>query len=384
MARAPIDDTLPEPDRLEGAPHPRETPHLFGHSQAQTDFLDAFNSHRLHHAWLLCGPRGIGKATLAWKLARFLLATPEDDGGFFAPEKPTTLDIPEDHPTAHHLRALADPRFRLIRRTANDKGDRLRSVISVEDIRKLKEELSLSAPDGGRRAVIIDSADEMNPQAANALLKLLEEPPAKVTMLLIAHQPAKLLPTIRSRCRTLALWPLSPPDLSDALTQAGAELDPADAQALAELAGGSVGAAFRLIGQDAVPSPPRPVELHRRGCCCWQCSSRTTLAIIWMIMMLHFPQKYNMIYMVNMPPLPSSSLSATVMTSSKVFAWRMWLVVLKGEGGRHSYSFSEAMGRASEEQRETSHPICSATIPCTRRTTCCSLSLSSSVFSQWT
>lgn len=253
MARAPIDDTLPEPDRLEGAPHPRETSHLFGHSQAQTDFLDAFNSHRLHHAWLLCGPRGIGKATLAWKLARFLLATPEDDGGFFAPEKPTRLDIPDDHPVANHLRALADPNFRLVRRTIHPTTGKMRSVISVEDIRLLKEKQALSSADGGRRVVIIDSSDEMNASASNALLKLLEEPPAKVTMLLIAHQPAKLLPTIRSRCRTLALWPLSPPDLSDALTQAGAELDPADAQALAELAGGSVGAAFRLIGQDALP-----------------------------------------------------------------------------------------------------------------------------------
>ena len=252
MARFDPDDALPEPDRLEGAPHPRETARLYGHTQAQTAFLDAFNSGRLHHAWLITGPRGVGKATLAWKLARFLLATPENDGGFFAPDPPTTLDIPDDHPTARHLRALADPRFRLIRRTANDKGDRLRSVISVEDIRHLKQELSLSSPDGGRRAVILDAADEMNPQAANALLKLLEEPPAKVTLLLIAHQPAKLLPTIRSRCRTLPLWPLSPDDLSDALTQAGAEIDPADRQALAELAGGSVGAAFRLIGQDGL------------------------------------------------------------------------------------------------------------------------------------
>lgn len=247
-----VSDDLPEPDRLEGAPHPRETAHLFGHAAAEADFLHAFNSGRLHHGWMITGPRGVGKATLAWKIARFLLATPEGDGGFFAPGVPTSLDVSDDHPVAHRLRALAEPNFRLVRRGANDKGDRLRSVISVEDIRTLKEKLALSSADGGRRAVIVDSADEMNPQAANALLKLLEEPPAKVTLLLVAHQPAKLLPTIRSRCRTLQLRPLNPADLSDALTQAGAVIEPEDRQALAELAGGSVGEAFRLTAQEAL------------------------------------------------------------------------------------------------------------------------------------
>lgn len=246
------EDALPEPDRLEGAPHPRETPVLFGQEDAEAAFLSAFNSGRLHHGWLITGPRGLGKATLAWKIARFLLATPEDDGGVFAPARPETLDIDADHPIAHRLRALAEPRFRLVRRGPNDKGDRLRTVISVEDIRLLKEKLALSAADGGRRAVILDAADEMNPQAANALLKLLEEPPARVTLLLVAHQPAKLLPTIRSRCRELRLRPLPPQALADALTAAGAEIAPEDRVALAELAGGSVGEAFRLTAQAAL------------------------------------------------------------------------------------------------------------------------------------
>lgn len=246
------DDALPEPDRLEGAPHPRETPVLFGQAQAEAAFLSAFNAGRLHHGWLITGPRGLGKATLAWKIARFLLATPEDDGGFFAPARPETLDIDPDHPVAHRLRALADPNFRLVRRAPNDKGDRLQTVISVKEIRKLKEELSLSAADGGRRAVILDAADEMNPQAANALLKLLEEPPARVTLLLVAHQPAKLLPTIRSRCRELRLRPLDPAALADALTAAGADIAPEDRVALAELACGSVGEAFRLTAQAAL------------------------------------------------------------------------------------------------------------------------------------
>ncbi len=251
MARhsRPADDTLPEPDRAEGAPHPRETARLYGHTAAQDAFLSAFNGGRLHHGWLISGPRGVGKATLAWRLARFLLAAPDDDG-MFAPPPPDTLDIPETHPVATRLRALSEPRLFLLRRGPNERGNALSQIISVEEVRELKKFLNLSAPDGGRRAVIIDAADEMNPNAANAILKMLEEPPARVTFLLIAHQPARLLPTIRSRCRSLPLHPLSPQDLADALTQAGVEVE--DPQATAELAGGSVGTALRLVTLDGL------------------------------------------------------------------------------------------------------------------------------------
>ena len=140
-----------------------------------------------------------------------------------------------------------------MRRSLDDKGEKLRTVIGVEDVRKLIAFFNMSAADGGRRVAILDSADEMNPNAANALLKLLEEPPAKVTILLISHQPGRLLPTIRSRCRELRLQPLSPADLSDALTEAGGVVAPDDRIALAELAGGSVGEAFRLTNLDGLP-----------------------------------------------------------------------------------------------------------------------------------
>jgi DNA polymerase-3 subunit delta' len=237
---------IPEPDCLDGAPHPRHTGQVFGHQAAEAVFLDAFNADRLHHAWLISGPKGIGKATLAWRLARFLLATPEGDGGFFAAPKPDTLDIPATDPVAHRLLALSEPRLFLLRRPYDEKTERLRGDITVDETRILRNFLSLSAADGGRRVVIIDSADEMNRSAANGILKLLEEPPAKVTFLIVSHQPADLLPTIRSRCRDLRLAPLSPTDLSDALIQAGAAIDPADREGLAQLAGGSVGEAFRL------------------------------------------------------------------------------------------------------------------------------------------
>ena len=241
-----MSDALPEPDRADGAPHPRETARLIGHAAAEAEFLSAFRQGRLHHAWLITGPKGVGKATLAWRLARFLLATPNEGGGMFAPPPPETLDIPADHPVLRRMRALSEPRLVLLRRAPNDKATALSQFITVDEVRKLKSFFALSAADGGRRVAIVDAIDEMNTAAANALLKLLEEPPAGVTFLLVAHQPNRLLPTIRSRCRELRLPPLAPQDLSDALVQAGGDIAPEDRQGLAELAGGSVGEAFRL------------------------------------------------------------------------------------------------------------------------------------------
>ncbi|WP_456389444.1 DNA polymerase III subunit delta' [Profundibacter sp.] len=241
------DETLPEPDRVEGAPHPRETHSLIGQSKAEAGFLQAYNSHRLHHAWLVTGPRGVGKATLAWKLARFLLAEPADGGAsmFGDVANPASLDVPDEHPVAHRLLALSEPRLFLLRRAWDEKAKKLKSVITVDEARKLRNFFALSAADGGRRVVIVDTADEMNPNAANALLKLLEEPPERTTMFLISHQPSRLLPTIRSRCRELRCHPLAPDDMAAALTNAGAP--PANnPTALAALAAGSVGEALRL------------------------------------------------------------------------------------------------------------------------------------------
>ena len=234
----------PEPDRLETAPHPREARQLFGHATAEAEFLDAFNGDRLHHAWMITGPKGIGKATLAWRLARFLLATPDDDGGMFAAPPPETLDIPADHPVLRRMAALAEPRLFLLRRPWNDKTEKLSTQITIDETRKLKGFFQMSAADGGRRVVIIDAADDMNTAAANALLKALEEPPSRCFFLLITHQPARLLPTIRSRCRSLRLATLGADDLAWALDQAGMETE--DTAALHGLSQGSAGAAIRL------------------------------------------------------------------------------------------------------------------------------------------
>lgn len=210
--------------------------------------MDAFTSGRMHHAWMLTGLRGVGKATLAWKMAAFLLATPDpagDDDMFGGPPAPTSLDISPDHPVAHRIAAGADPGLVSITRTAHEKTGRMRDNILVDDIRKLAGFFQLSATDGGRRVVIVDAADDMNVQAANALLKMLEEPPERATLILITHQPSALLPTIRSRCRTLRLNTLDGDAMAQAMRNAGVDPGPGGA-ALAELSGGSIGEAMRL------------------------------------------------------------------------------------------------------------------------------------------
>ena len=242
------DEDRVEPDCVPGAPHPRETQSLIGQSAAEASFLEAATSQRLHHAWLITGPKGVGKATLAWRMASFLLSHEpelEEAGLFEPPPAPTSLEIDPASSIARRISALSEPRLFLLRRGFDDKG-KPRRVITVDETRALKSFLALSAADGGRRVVVVDSVDEMNSNAANALLKLLEEPPDNTVLLLISHQPARLLPTIRSRCRTLRCVPLSPQDLTTAVANAGIEMT-GDEIALAALSSGSPGVAIELL-----------------------------------------------------------------------------------------------------------------------------------------
>lgn len=232
-------EALPEADRREGAPHPRFAPEVFGHQRAKAEMETALAG-QMPHAWLLTGPEGIGKATFAWAFARRLLGP---DPGVEA-----------------RLRAFSEPRLAVIRRGWDDRLKRLKTQITVDEVRKLRDFLGMSAPDGGRRVILIDPADEMNPNAANAVLKLLEEPPANTVFLVVCHAPSRLLPTIRSRCRAMRFDPLGPADLAAALGAAALTI-PDRAEAVATLAAGSAGRAVELIEQDGLSTYDRLVAL---------------------------------------------------------------------------------------------------------------------------
>ena len=264
MARAPAAveiEALPEADRLADFPHPRETAQLFGHSAVEATLAGALASGRVHHAWLLSGPRGIGKATLAYRFARAALAEPRerDASGM-------SLAIAPETTAARQVRALSHPGLLLIRRPYDVKAKRFATSIPVDEVRRLRSFLSHRAAGDGWRVVIVDEANELNVNAANALLKSLEEPPERTVFLLVSSAPGQLVPTIRSRCRALALSPLGREDLHAATAQAldAAKLPlPPDAEwkALEDLAEGSVGRLLGLLGAGGIELQSRIVRL---------------------------------------------------------------------------------------------------------------------------
>ncbi len=231
-------DSPPEADRLASTPHPRFNDVLYGQGQAERVFLDSFHSGRMHHAWLVTGPLGIGKATLAWRIAKFLLTDPSRES--------RSLATTPDHPALSRIRSLTDSSICLVRRTQDQKTGRLPKEITVGEIRNLISFFGYASADDRHRVAIIDSADELNESAANALLKLLEEPPPRTVFFLISHAPSMLLPTIRSRCATLLCRPLEKREFSLALEYLDIKGHERHAE-LAELAEGSVGEAVRIL-----------------------------------------------------------------------------------------------------------------------------------------
>jgi len=245
MARAPVAEIEPPPeaDRLEGFQHPRETKDLFGHEGAERVLAEALSGGRMHHGWLIAGHKGIGKATLAYRFAGAALADPGERSG-------DSLAVPEGSRAARQVRALSHPGLLLLRRPYDEKAKRFATSIPVDEVRRLRSFLSHRAPSEAWRVVIVDEANELNVNAANALLKSLEEPPPRTVFLLVASAPGRLLPTIRSRCRALLLQPLSRESLHAAAEQAlnavGEDVPGAsDWATLERLAEGSVG---RLLG----------------------------------------------------------------------------------------------------------------------------------------
>ena len=232
--------------------HPRSVTELFGHGEAEQTLLDAFNSGRLAHAWLLSGPKGIGKATLAYRFARFLLSQPSGAGepGLFGKDlssvEPDSLFVDSDAPAFGRIAAGSHADLKSIERRFDEKKGKFRNEIIIDDIRSIASFFSLSAAEEGWRVIIIDSADEMNSNAANALLKALEEPPTRVMILLVSHNYRCLLPTIRSRCRMLSLSSLNQDIVVKLLLQHYPKMPTGDAMSLANLSEGSIGRALDL------------------------------------------------------------------------------------------------------------------------------------------
>jgi DNA polymerase-3 subunit delta' len=230
--------------------HPRLTSAWRGHDVAERRLLEAWTSGRMPHGWLICGPRGIGKATLAYRLARFVLAGGAGEPDMFGmPAPPTSLAVDPNHPVVQRIAASAHKDLIAIERLWDAKRGRAKSEIAVDQIRAIADLLHLTPGEGGWRVVIVDPADDLNQNSANALLKMLEEPPARTLMILIAHAPGVLLPTIRSRCRRLDLGPLEDSDVEALLGEQRGDLDPRDLQPLAQLADGSIGRALDLADQ---------------------------------------------------------------------------------------------------------------------------------------
>ncbi len=246
MARAKASADAAELEKLEWPhawPPPWRNDRLAGHDLAERTMLVAQQMGRLQHAWLLAGPRGIGKATLAWRFARFLLAGQE--GGLFA-TGPDTLNVDRNAPGRALVDARSHPDLFHLRRTLNPDTGRMRAEIAVDDVRALGSFMHMTPAMGKWRVAIVDSADEMNRNSANAVLKILEEPPPNAVLLIVAHAPGRLLPTIRSRCRRLALHPLSDETVMDLLGDYAPDTAAEERASLARLAEGSIGRALEL------------------------------------------------------------------------------------------------------------------------------------------
>jgi DNA polymerase-3 subunit delta' len=245
-------------DDIEKA-HPRSTTVLFGQAAAEQALLAAYRSGRVPHAFLLSGPKGIGKATLAYRLARFVFAHPDPGAPDVAAA--TSLAIDAAHPVARRIVAQAQGDLLVLERTPNEKGV-LRQQIAVDDVRRTVSFFGSTAGEGGWRIAIVDAVDELNRSSANALLKVLEEPPQRALLLLVCHSASRVPATLRSRCRMLTLRALAEPEVAKAVAAAtSAAADDPDVTAAAAAAGGSVFRALAMLDEDALGLRQQALDL---------------------------------------------------------------------------------------------------------------------------
>ncbi len=237
-------DEIFESDRVAGFPHPRESESLLGQDAALALAAAALRGGRPPHAWLITGPPGIGKATLAYRMARYLLRHGATDEG------PADLSVAKEDSVTRQVTARAHSGLLVLKRGINPKTGKPQTELPVDEVRRLSGFFGMTAGAGGWRVAIVDPADDMNENAANALLKQLEEPPEKAMLLLLSHRPGRLLPTIRSRCRRLELRPLPDMVVERALSDFLPEMESGERLALAHLSGGSIGAALTLAEGD--------------------------------------------------------------------------------------------------------------------------------------
>jgi DNA polymerase-3 subunit delta' len=239
---------------------PRENFALFGHAEAEQTLLESYKSGRIPHAWLIGGPPGIGKATLAYRLARFVLAHPDPK----SPEvqNATSLAVDEDNLVARRIAAQAQGDLLVLERVINEQTGKLYTVIRVDDVRRSVGFFGSTPGEGGWRIAVVDAVDDLQREGANALLKVLEEPPARTLLLLLSHAPGRELPTIRSRCRRLLLRPLTDEDVARAVAHAtGRDADDAEVTAAVAAADGSVGRALRFLDEKALALRQRVLDL---------------------------------------------------------------------------------------------------------------------------